>query len=111
MAATKTNPPAEDKDLDIGEIYTRTELFFEKNKKLVTGIVAAVLLLVGGFLGYKKFVVEPKAKEAQELIWKAQYWFEIDSLDLAINGDGGSYYGFQHIADNYGGTPAICWNP
>jgi len=106
MAATKTTPPAEDKDLDIGEIYTKTELFFERNKQLVTGAVAVVLLLVGGFLGYKKFVAEPKAKEAQDLIWKAQYWFEIDSLDLAINGDGGSYYGFQHIADNYGSTPA-----
>jgi len=104
--ATKTTPPADNKDLDIGEIYTKTELFFDKNKKLVTGAVVAVLVLVGGTLGYKKYVAEPKAAEAQNAIWKAQYWFEIDSLDLAINGDGGSYYGFQHVADNYGSTPA-----
>lgn len=103
--ATKTPPTAENKDLDIGEMYTRTELFFEKNKKVVTGAVIAVLVLVGGLLGYRKFVAEPKAKEATDLIWKAQYWFEIDSLDLAITGDG-NYFGLQHIADNYGSTPA-----
>lgn len=103
---TKTTPPAENKDLDIGEIYTKTELFFDKNKKFVTGAVVAVLVVVGGILGYKKFVAEPNAQKAQEMIWKAQYWFEIDSLDLAINGDGGSYYGFLQVVDQYGSTPA-----
>lgn len=103
--AIKTTPPAENKDLDIGEMYTRTELFFENNKKVFTIGVVAVLAIVGGFLGYRKFVAEPKAKEANDLIWKAQYYFEIDSLDLAINGDG-NYFGFQHLADNYGSTPS-----
>lgn len=104
--ATHTPHPPENKDLDIGELYTKTELFFDKNKKLVTGAVIAVLVIVGGVLGYKKYVAEPKAADAQKAIWKAQYWFEIDSLDLAINGDGGQYYGFQHVADNYGSTPS-----
>lgn len=103
--ATKTTSPAENKDLDLGDMYTRSELFFEKNKKAFTIGTIAVLAVVGGALGYKKFVAEPKAKEANELIWKAQYYFEIDSLDKAINGDG-NYFGFQHIADNYGSTPA-----
>lgn len=103
--ATKTTSPAEHKDLDIGDMYTRSELFFEKNKKAFTIGTIAVLAVVGGALGYKKLVAEPKAKEANELIWKAQYYFEIDSLDKAINGDG-NYFGFQHIADSYGSTPA-----
>ena len=30
--ATKTTSPAENKDLDLGDMYTRSELFFEKNK-------------------------------------------------------------------------------
>lgn len=103
--ATKTTAPTEDKDLDLGQMYTRTELYFEKNKKALSIAAVAVLAVVAGTLGYKRFVSEPKAKEANELIWKAQYYFEIDSLDKAINGDG-NYFGFQHIADNYGSTPA-----
>jgi tetratricopeptide (TPR) repeat protein len=56
-------------------------------------------------LGYKKFYAEPRAKEAQDMIWKAQYYFEIDSLDLAMNGDG-NYLGLLAIADKYSGTPS-----
>nr|MBP9161329.1 hypothetical protein [Flavobacteriales bacterium] len=78
----------EEKDLDIGAIYTRSELFMEKNKTPVTIAVVAVLAIVAGLLGYRKFVSEPAAKQAAETIWKAQYYFEIDSLDLALSGDG-----------------------
>ncbi len=98
--STKTS---EQKDLDIGEIYTKSELFLEKNKKAITIGVVAVLVIVGGLLGYRKFVAEPRAKEAQEMIWKAQYYFEIDSLDKALNGDG-NYLGFLDVADQYGST-------
>src|SRR5690606_15985964 len=91
--STKSN---EGKDLDIGEIYTKSELFLEKNKTPVTIAVVAVLVIVGGLLGYKKFVSEPRAQEAQEMIWKAQYYFEIDSLDKAMNGDG-NYLGFAQV--------------
>lgn len=37
------------------------------------------------------------------MIWKAQYYFEIDSLDLALNGDG-NFLGFASVADQYGST-------
>lgn len=93
----------ESKDLDIGEMYTRSELFLEKNKTPVTIAVIAVLVIVGGILGYKKFIIEPHEKQAQDMIWKAQYYFEIDSLDLALNGDG-NYVGFTQVADDYGNT-------
>ncbi|MFZ1664358.1 MAG: tetratricopeptide repeat protein [Flavobacteriales bacterium] len=94
----------EEKDLDIGAIYTRSELFMEKNKTPVTIAVVAVLAIVAGLLGYRKFVSEPAAKQAAETIWKAQYYFEIDSLDLALSGDG-NYLGFTQVADEYGSTP------
>lgn len=93
----------EGKDLDIGQIYTKSELFIEKNKQPITIAVVAILVIVGGLLGYKKFVSEPRAKEAQDMIWKAQYYFEIDSLDLALNGDG-NFLGFLDVADQYGST-------
>lgn len=95
--------PTESKDLDIGELYTKSELFFEKNKTPITIAVVAVLVIVGGLLGYRKFIAEPRAKEAQDMIWKAQYYFEIDSLDKALNGDG-NYLGFAEVAHQYGST-------
>lgn len=103
--STKAPQNSEQKDLDIGDMYTSTELFFEKNKKAVTIGIGAVLLLVALVLGYKKLYAEPRAKDAQEAIWKAQYYFEIDSLDLAMNGDG-NYVGLLDIAQNYGSTPS-----
>lgn len=93
----------EGKDLDIGELYTKGELFLDRNKKGITVAVVAVLVILGGLLGYRKFIAEPRAKEAQEMIWKAQYYFEIDSLDKALNGDG-NYLGFMDVADQYGRT-------
>ncbi|MEO5584585.1 MAG: tetratricopeptide repeat protein [Flavobacteriales bacterium] len=93
----------EGKDLDIGEIYTKSELFLEKNKTPVTIAVVAIFVIVAGLLGYKKFIAEPRAKEAQDMVWKAQYYFEIDSLDLALNGDG-NFLGFTQVADEYGST-------
>ena len=103
--ATKTTPSTEQKDLDIGEVYTRTELFLEKHKRTVTYAVSGVLIVVAGLLGYKRFISEPRAKEAADNIWKAQYYFEIDSLDKAINGDD-NYFGFEYIASEYGSTPS-----
>ncbi|HRH39326.1 MAG TPA: tetratricopeptide repeat protein [Flavobacteriales bacterium] len=92
-------------DLDLGEVYTRTELFLEKNKKAILIGVGALVVVVGGAIGYKKLVSEPNAQAAADLIWKAQYYFEIDSLDKALNGDD-QWPGFESIAADYGGTPS-----
>lgn len=96
------------KDLDVSEVYTKTELFVDKNKKPLTigaGVLVAIVLVV---IGYQQFVVKPKTAQALEDIWKAQYYFEIDSLDLALNGDG-QWMGFEAVADEYGSTPLASW--
>lgn len=93
------------KDVDLGEVYSRTEHFIEDNKKAITIGVVGILVVVGGLLGYKKFIAEPKAKEAAEMVWKAEYYFEIDSLDKALNGDD-QWPGFATIASDYSSTPS-----
>lgn len=92
------------KDVDLGVVYSRGELFLENNKKAITIGVVGLLVVVGGLMGYKKFIAEPKAKEASELAWKAEYYFEIDSLDRALNGDD-QWPGFATIAQDYSSTP------
>lgn len=105
MSKKTVNNPGAEQDVDLGEVYSRTELFVEKNRKNIFIAAGALVVLVGGFLGYKKLIAEPRAAAAAEQIWKAEYWFEVDSLDLAINGND-MYPGFAEVASQYGSTPS-----
>lgn len=77
--------------------------FWEKHKSLIVGISAAVILVAGGWLVYKKFIKEPKEAKAAEVMAKAQEYFAMDSLRTALNGDGQNK-GFLYIINNYSGT-------
>jgi tetratricopeptide (TPR) repeat protein len=104
--STKNTPEAGGSgDLDLGEVYSRTELFIERNKKPLTMGAVGLVAIVAGLLGYRNLYAEPRAKEAGAQMWKAEYYFEIDSLDKALNGDD-QWPGFATIADEYGGTPS-----
>jgi tetratricopeptide (TPR) repeat protein len=50
-----------------------------------------------------KLYLEPLEAEAQSEMFHAEHYFQKDSLDKAINGDGVAY-GFIDIIDIYGGT-------
>ncbi|MEH6408115.1 MAG: tetratricopeptide repeat protein, partial [Leeuwenhoekiella sp.] len=73
-----------------------------------------VVVAVLGYLGYQKFIQEPKELEASNEMFQAQNYFNDalnnatakDSLyNMSINGGEGKY-GFLDIIDNYGGTKA-----
>lgn len=82
---------------------SRTEQYIEENKKSLTIIVAAIVIVVGGYLGYKKLILQPKETEAQSQIFRAEQYFEKDSLKLALEGDGDAL-GFKDIIEEYGMT-------
>ena len=44
---------------------SRTEQYIEENQKSLTIIILAIVVVVGGYLGYKKFYLEPTNREAQ----------------------------------------------
>ena len=79
---------------------SKTEHYIEENQKSLTIIVIAIIIIVGGYLGYKRFVMAPKENEAQSQIWMAEQYFARDSFKLALNGDG-NYLGFLDIIDEY----------
>jgi tetratricopeptide (TPR) repeat protein len=91
---------SEDTIVDVQEVYGKTEAYVEKNKTTLTIIAGAIFVLFVGYFGFTRLYLFPKEKEAAEVIWKAEYYFEKDSLDLALNGDG-NHFGFQQIADDY----------
>ena len=102
MAETKTvNRPVQHQP----ETTDRTQDFWSKYSRPITIALAAILLLVVGYFAYKKFIQEPKEAKASEAIFKAEDYYRMDSLNLALNGDGINH-GFVKIADQYSGTKA-----
>ena len=84
---------------------TASEQFIEKYQKTIVRAVIAVLVILGAFYGWKNFIYEPNVAEAENQIYVAQQYFEADSFNLALNGDGNAL-GFIDIADQYGSTPS-----
>jgi tetratricopeptide (TPR) repeat protein len=101
MAKKKTSQ--NDNLKDIESALTRTEQFIEDNQKLITYVVGAIVLVVVGYLGLSKFIIQPRQEDAQSQMFMAESYFEKDSFNLALNGDG-NYLGFLDIIDDYGMT-------
>ncbi len=88
---------------NIEESLTRSEEFLIKNQNSLLIGVLVLLAIVLGYFGYQKYIIEPKTQDAQEQIYAAQQFFEADSLDKALFGDG-NHLGFVDIADEYSST-------
>ena len=88
----------------LAEQLTKTEQYLEKNKKVVLIALGTIAVIVSGFfLG--RYYLNNQNNQAQIDMFQAIYYFEADSLDLALNGDGNNY-GFLDIIDNYGFSKA-----
>lgn len=92
-------------DFDLQATADRAQDFYSRNKNVINIGLLAVIVVVGGFFGYNRFVKAPNEKKAQEAIFQAQNYFAQDSLAKALNGDGNNY-GFVQVADKFGGTKA-----
>jgi TolA-binding protein len=88
----------------IKEKLEGVEHWFEQNPKTVIGITAALLLVIGGFFGYRYYMGGQDA-QAQKEMFQAVRYFEADSLNLALNGDGNNL-GLLQIIEDYGRTDA-----
>ncbi len=84
--------------------FTKTEDFIQTHRKLVIGILTAIILVVGGFLGYR-YYLQSQNEIAQKEMYQAVFYFEQDSLSQALNGDGLNF-GLLQIIEDYGSTKA-----
>jgi tetratricopeptide (TPR) repeat protein len=98
----------------LDETASRSERWVIQNQKMIFIVLAAIVLVILGYLAYQKYVKEPLEKEAaDELAFPKSYFEDAmsnvvaqDSLFLlGINGADGKY-GFVDIADEYKGTKA-----
>lgn len=106
MAIRRNKKKNDDILVDLGEVGGSAQDYLDQNQNKLIGILAALLVVVGGYLAYKYLIKAPKAAEASQVIVKAQDYFKRDSFALALTSNDGSYEGMLEIIDNYGGTPA-----
>lgn len=93
----------ENSSLNVGEIVSNSEKFIEKNKKIITIVIAAIVLVIAAYFLYQSFVVEPRETKVQEELFAAQKYFEQEDFKKALEGDGKNA-GLISIIEEYGST-------
>ncbi len=104
MSKNKDAKPLENLK-EVEHALTSAEQFFEDNSKIITIVFGAAIVIALIILLTHRFYLAPREIKAQDQMFAAQQYFEKDSFNLAVNGDG-NYPGFLDILDNYGRTKA-----
>jgi tetratricopeptide (TPR) repeat protein len=100
--------------LDPTEIVEKARGFWVANRKIIIIAGTAVIVLLGGYLGYKYLVQIPNEKKANDQIFLAEKLFGLiassssynkDTVNIVLNGDRATgVTGLLKIASSYGGT-------
>ena len=101
----KKGNKTDDQFAQIEETLTKTEQFIEDNQKNLIRGVGIIIGLIAVVIGYQNLYLAPMEKEAQAEMYMAELYFQKDSFNLALNGDG-QYLGFVDISDEYSSTKA-----
>jgi tetratricopeptide (TPR) repeat protein len=88
----------------IAEKVEGFEHWVENNPKIIVGVLVALVALVGGYFGFR-YYVDNQNDQAQREMFQAVRYFEADSLNLAMKGDGNNL-GFEQIIEDYSLTDA-----
>lgn len=99
--ATKEKTKAQERQENAVEQLSRTEQFYQENKKWIWGAIIAILVIWLAALAYNRYIYQPKCAEAQEQAYPAEASFRANEWELALNGDG-NVLGFAQIIDDYG---------
>ena len=102
----KTKRPGTQEGFDVENTLSKTEEFIEKNQRILITVVVILVIIIGGYFGYKRFILAPKKEEAKNSMFMAETYFERDSFALALQGDNLNIIGFEEIIDEYGSTPS-----
>lgn len=88
---------------DHSNFLQKLQGIWNKSSKQISYVSAVIILIAGAYIGYNKFIAEPNERKAEDAIFKAEEYFRMDSLNLALNGDGANK-GFLYVIKNYGST-------
>ena len=88
----------------LAEQISKTEEFIEKNKTMVFVVGGVIAAVVAAYFFYNYWSTNQN-EAAQNEMFQAVYYFEADSLDKALEGDGNNF-GFLEIIEEYPRTDA-----
>lgn len=104
--AKSTKKSQDDKNIvAVEEALSKSEQFIERNQNTIIYTVAAIVILIAAYIGYTRFILEPREREAISEMFMAEKHFEKEDFELALNGDG-NYPGFLDIISDYRMTSA-----
>ncbi len=92
--------------VNVEDALSQSEAFIVKNKKMIIGVIVAIIVIIAGVVIYKNFISEPRERKASEALYRGEQYFDAEQYDLALNGDSLGYKGFIKIADEFSGTDA-----
>jgi len=109
MGKKSKNQPRESKEIfespeAIADKISKTEEFVARNKNIVLTVLGIIVVAVAGYFTYRSYI-NSQNEIAQSELFQAVYYFEADSLDKALNGDGNNF-GLLDIARDYSWTKA-----
>lgn len=99
--ATKSKTKEEVRQEQVETRVSKFEQFYENNKKIIWGVLIAIVVVWLAILGYQKYIYQPQCAKAQEQAFPAENAFQQGEYELALNGDG-NVLGFTEIIDSYG---------
>lgn len=100
--AKKNDFKKEDQHLEeVNEALGTTGQWIEKNSKVLSWCVLAIVVVVCGLIAINQYIVKPKAVEANNENAKAVVYFLQNDYEKALNGDEAECIGFEQIAGEY----------
>lgn len=105
MAKSKKKKEEAKNIVAVEEALSKSEQFIERHQNTIIYSVLAVVIIIAGYIGYTRFILEPREREGFEEMFKAEQYFEREDFELALEGDG-EYPGFLDIISDYRMTKA-----
>lgn len=105
--AKKAAKPVEAQDQKgLEEALSKSEQFFENNKKTIFSCLIAIIVIIAGGMLYNAKVAQPRQLKAAEAIFPGETYFANGDYSTALNGDAYGFDGFEALAKQYKSTKA-----
>lgn len=106
MAKKAVNPAPKQDPKGLEEALSKSEQFFENNKKTIFGCLIAIIVIIAGGMLYNTKVAQPRQIKAAEAIFPGETYFINGDFSTALNGDAYGFEGFEELSKQFKGTKA-----
>lgn len=93
----------EEKNTNIEDVISKSELFIEQNQKTIITVAVAVLVVAFAIFGFVKWYAQPRLEKASNAIFGAEQYLASGQYQLALDGND-QFAGFNEVAKKYGST-------